>query len=103
MTATAQGTFVVVTMSVRNIGDEPQNYFGQNQKLIDSIGREYGSSSQADMYMNSGSNPMGDINPGNAIQMKLAFDVPPNTKVGTLELHDSMLSGGVKVLLPPPT
>ena len=32
MTTTAQGEFIVITMSVINIGNEAQNYFGQNQK-----------------------------------------------------------------------
>jgi hypothetical protein len=31
LTATAQGVFVIFTLSVRNIGDEPRSYYGQNQ------------------------------------------------------------------------
>jgi Domain of unknown function (DUF4352)/Protein of unknown function (DUF2510) len=99
MTATAQGEFIVVTLSVKNIGNEPQSYFGQNQQLIDASGREYGASSEADTWMNAGGNPMGDINPGNSIQVKVAFDVPPGTNPAELELHDSMFSGGVSVRL----
>jgi Domain of unknown function (DUF4352) len=99
MTATAQGEFIVVTLSVHNIGNEPQSYFGQHQKLIDASGRQYGASSEADMWMNAGDNPMGDINPGNSIQVKLAVDVPPGTNPAELELHDSMFSGGVSVRL----
>jgi len=99
MTATAQGEFIVVTLSMTNIGNEPQSYFGQNQKLIDASGREYGASSAADMWMNAGGNPMGDINPGNSIQVKLAYDVPPGTNPTELMLHDSMFSGGVSVRL----
>jgi hypothetical protein len=42
-----------------------------------------------------------DINPGNPITAKLAFDVPPdpNLTAGVLTLHDSMFSGGAKVSL----
>ena len=93
MTVSAQGEFIVVTLSVTNIGDVPQSYFGQNQKLIDTSGREYGANSAADMYMNDAG--FGDINPGNAIQVRVAFDVPPRTSPAELELHDSMFSGGV--------
>ncbi len=99
MTATAQGTFVVITLSVKNIGNEPQNYFGQNQKVIDSSGREYSPNSEADMYMNTDVAPLGDINPGNSIQVKVPFDVPPGTNLTELELHDSMFSGGVSIKL----
>ncbi len=99
MTATAQGEFIVITMSVTNIGDQAANYFGQNQKLTDANGREYAAHNMANMWMNSGLSIMGDINPGNAIQVKIAFDVPPGTQATELELHDSMFSGGVSVRL----
>ena len=99
MTTTAQGEFIVITMSVTNIGNEAQNYFGQNQKVIDANGREYEANSAAGMWMNTGLSIMGDINPGNAIQVKIAFDVPPGTQATELELHDSMFSGGVSVRL----
>jgi hypothetical protein len=97
MTVSAQGEFIVVTLSVSNIGNVPQSYFGQNQKLIDASGREYGANSEADMYMNDAA--FGDINPGNSIQVRVAFDVPPGTSPAELELHDSMFSGGASVRL----
>ena len=96
MTVDAQGEFIILTMSVANIGDEAQSYFGGNQKLVDITGREYEANSEADMWMNSGT---GDINPGNSIQVKAAFDVPPGTQPSELEVHDSMFSGGAKVRL----
>ena len=48
------------------------------------------------MWANKGT---GDINPGNSIQVQVAFDVPPGTQPAELELHDSMFSGGVKLRL----
>ncbi len=90
----AQGEFIILTMSVTNIGDQAQSYFGTNQILIDTAGREYEANSTADMWMNSGT---GDINPGNSIQVRAAFDVPPGTQPAELEVHDSMFSGGAKV------
>ena len=96
---TAQGEFIVITVSMANIGDQPQSYFGQNQKMVDVSGREYGANSAADMWMNTSNSVMGDINPGNSIQVKAAFDVPPGTQPAALEVHDSMFSGGVSVKL----
>jgi hypothetical protein len=91
----AQGEFIIVTMSVKNIGKEPQSYFADNQKLIDSSGRQYGASSEADTWENQSIG--GDINPGNSIQVKAAFDVPRGTAPTELEVHDSMFSGGAKI------
>lgn len=95
-TVQAQGEFIIVTMSVTNIGDRAQSYFGTNQKLFDTAGRQYEANSAADMWANKGT---GDINPGNSIRVKAAFDVPPGTQPAELEVHDSMFSGGVKVRL----
>jgi len=66
--------------------------------------REFAPSSSADMWMNT-TDTMGDINPGNSIQVKVAFDVPPCTPTEgvVLEMHDSMLSGGVQVQLGAPS
>jgi Domain of unknown function (DUF4352) len=99
LTTTAQGEFIVITLAVRNLGDEPRSYFGSNQKFIDASGREFAPSSSADMWMNT-ADPMGDINPGNSIQVKVAFDVPPGTPTegAVLEMHDSTLSGGVQAM-----
>ena len=46
------------------------------------------------MWMNT-ADPMGDVNPGNSIQVKVAFDVPPGTPTegAVLEMHDSTLPG----------
>lgn len=96
MTETAQGVFYVLTVSVTNIGDEARSYFGGNQTLVDTAGREYNANTSIDMWANG---YVGDINPGNSIQVTLAFDVAPGTVPALLEVHDSMFSAGTKVLL----
>jgi hypothetical protein len=90
----AQGEFIIVTLSVANIGDEQRSFYGGNQKLIDTSGRQYSANSEAAMWMNPGT---GDINPGNSIQVRVAFDVPLGTQPAEFEVHDSMFSGGAKV------
>ena len=86
-----------------HVGDQHRRsgreLFGQNQKLTDANGREHADHNMANMWMNSGLSIMGDIKPGNAIQVKIAFDVPPGTQATELELHDSMFSGGIHVRL----
>lgn len=93
---TAQGTYVVVSMTVTNTGNRSQGYYGNNQKLIDSSGREFSPDGLADIAMN-GDLDGTDVNPGNHIDVRVAFDVPDGTKPAQLILHDSAYSGGVKV------
>ncbi|MBK5248977.1 MAG: DUF4352 domain-containing protein, partial [Actinomycetales bacterium] len=40
-----------------------------------------------------------EINPGNTVEGTIVFDVPADAVPATLELHDSMFSGGVSVTL----
>ena len=55
--------------------------------------------------MDEHNRPDGGVKPGNSIQVKVAFDVPPGTPTegAVLELHDSMLSGGAEVQLGAPS
>ena len=92
----ARGEWVVVTVSVTNIGNEPQSFFVQNQQLIDMMGREYAADSMVAMSLNQESMVL-DLNPGFDIEVALPFDVPKGTTLATMVLHDSMFSGGVTV------
>ena len=79
------------------VDDEPQILRGLRTNLV---ARGYEVSTAAHMYLNSDVGIMGQIDPGNSIQVKLPFDVPPDSRFTMLELHDSMFSGGVKLALP---
>lgn len=92
-----QGQFVFVNVDVKNIGNEPQAYFGGNQKLIDAQGREFADDAEAEVYANEGNYTIGDINPGNTASVVLVFDIPADAQPKTLELHDSMFSNGATV------
>lgn len=86
---TAKGEFVVVTLHVENTGNDARSFFGGNQKLVDSEGRQYAADGSA-MFGEAS----GDINPGFSIETHLAYDVVPGTVVRSLVCHDSMFSGG---------
>ncbi|MEE2034697.1 DUF4352 domain-containing protein [Rhodococcus chondri] len=91
-----QGQFVFVHVDVKNIGDKAQSYFGSNQKLIDVQGREFANDTEAEIYANDDFT-IGDINPGNTASVVVVFDIPADAQPKTLELHDSMFSGGATV------
>ena len=92
----AQGVFVNVHMTVTNIGDRPQTFFADNQKLIIE-GREYSAHTMAAVW--TGASNV-EVNPGNSIAAVVSFDVPnppEGPKINAVELHDSAFSGGVTV------
>jgi hypothetical protein len=101
LTQTAQGQFCLVSVTVKNIGDEPQTMSDGNQKGIGSNGSEYATDSVAGMYLNQENADLwlSQINPGNQVTGVLVFDVPGDVTLRSLKLHDSLFSGGVTVNL----
>ncbi|MET9326950.1 DUF4352 domain-containing protein [Tsukamurella sp. NPDC003166] len=96
----AQGQFVVVSMTVKNIGTKPQSFSPSSQKLKDAQGRTFESDSMAQIALGDSDVPVWDnINPGNTVQVKVVFDMPKDASPASIELHDSMFSGGTKVTL----
>ncbi|PTR29061.1 uncharacterized protein DUF4352 [Rhodococcus sp. OK519] len=98
LTERAQGQFVLVRMTVRNIGDREQSFTTSAQKLVDAQGRQYSVDDMATMTLDSGT-PFEQINPGNSIDAAIVFDVPAGVAPAVLEVHDSVFSGGESVLL----
>ena len=95
----AQGQFCIVDVTVSNVGDEPQSFFGDNAKLLNAQGQEFGADGEAAMYLEDSSSLYEEINPGNTLQSKVVFDVPAGMVPTAIELHDSAFSGGVTVSL----
>lgn len=100
LTEEAQGQFVVVSLKVENIGDEPQSFSPSAQKATDAKGRTFEADTTAQIALGGSDVTVWDsINPGNSVDVKLVFDMPKNARPAAVELHDSMFSGGVKVNL----
>lgn len=100
LTKTAQGQFCLLSVTVKNIGNEKQSLFSANQKLLDAANKQYSADDTATLYATpNGSSWYNDINPGNSVEGKIVFDVPKDVTPTIAELHDSAYSGGVKVSL----
>ncbi|MFK4689658.1 DUF4352 domain-containing protein [Streptomyces pristinaespiralis] len=97
----AQGQFILVHMTVSNIGDEAQLFDGGAQKLFDGKDREFSADALAGLYLEESKSFLNEINPGNNVKGIVVFDVPTDVKPVKLELHDSVFSGGVAVNLAP--
>lgn len=95
----AQGQYVLVHITVTNIGDRAQSLFGDNQTLVDTEGREHSADSTAALYLDSADTFFSEINPGNSVGGVVVFDIPADAVPAAIELHDSMFSGGVTVSL----
>ncbi|WP_232050293.1 DUF4352 domain-containing protein [Actinoplanes sp. OR16] len=96
----AQGEYCLIDIKVKNIGKEAQTFIDSAQKAFDAEEVEYSVDSSAAIYANGESQLLlNEINPGNSAKGKLIFDVPSGTKLTSLELHDSLFSGGVTVKL----
>lgn len=95
----AQGKFVLVTVKVTNIGQEPQTFAGSDAKAFDSAGKKYEPDTKAAIYMPESNSLYTPVNPGNSVTGVIVFDVPKNATLTSIELHDSAFSDGVTVAL----
>jgi hypothetical protein len=96
----AQGMYVLVHVTVRNIGTESETFMGANQTLLDTQGREFTTdSSAALMNVPDSESFFTPINPGNTVEGVLVFDVPEGLSPAAIELHESMFSSGALVTL----
>jgi len=100
-TETAQGVFCVVGFSVKNISNEAQIPDDSAQFLYDSKGRRYSADTTADIYLNSSKiwGLSNGLNPGLTASGFIYFDVPPGTIISSMNVHDSILSGGATINL----
>ena len=99
LNAKAQGQFVLVHVTVTNIGKEPAYLLDGNQKVTDAQGRQFSADSSAAIYLKDNSVLFKEINPGNSVKGTLVYDMPKDASPAAIELHDSMFSGGAKVNL----
>ncbi|SDC56034.1 protein of unknown function [Sanguibacter gelidistatuariae] len=93
----AQGQFLLVHVTVTNIGDQAQYFDSSSQKLLDAQGRTHSADSTAAVYLPDSNSFLTSINPGNTVEGIIVFDVPADASPASLELHDSPFSGGVTV------
>lgn len=96
----ANGTFCIVSMTVQNIGNQAQTLDATSQYGYDAQGKKYSTDTKSEFYLpNAGGALFNQLNPGSSVTGQIVYDVPAGTKLTKLELHDSVLSGGVDVNL----
>lgn len=102
MRAQPQGRFCIVELTVRNVGRDARTFADGNQRAYSPGGDRYAADTGAGWIANSGGAATWNVvNPGNSVRAKVVFDIPPTASISTVELHDSLLSGGVRVAVDP--
>jgi len=100
LTKTAQGQFCLLSVSVKNVGDQAQSLFSANQKLLNAQNQEYAADDTATMYQApSGTSWYSSINPGNSVSGQIVFDIPKDQTPVKAELHDSTFSNEIVINL----
>jgi serine/threonine-protein kinase len=95
----ATGSFLVVTLAVRNISDETKWFLPMGQRLLDAQNTPFDHNATATMWQNT-QQRLGysfELRPGQSATTQLVFDLPRTATPDHLELHDFVLSGGVRV------
>lgn len=95
----AKGQFCLVTMNVKNTGDEAQTFDAGSQEGTVNGGATVKADGTASLYANKdGDTFLEQINPGNQLSgVVIVYDIAKNQKLETVILHDSPFSGGVSV------
>ena len=85
----AQGQFCLVSLQVKNVGNDPINYSSENQTLVDTEGKNYSPDDNAWIYLDS--DPYVELNPDNTLKTIVPFDMPKKAKPDHL-----LLKAGVR-------
>lgn len=97
---TAQGMYVIVRVTVTNVGYDPRSLNATNQFLINARGQRYATSAAMSSLRGTEQLLVDKINPGQTVnEAPLLFDVTTGTTISSIELHDSATSNGVKIKL----
>ncbi|MBO0811000.1 MAG: DUF4352 domain-containing protein [Microlunatus sp.] len=95
---TASGQYVIVDITVKNVGSEAATFDATGQYLYNAAGDRFSSDSDA-MVAVPDSSLFDEINPGNSVEGKIIFDMPEGATPTSIQLHGSMFSEGVTVNL----
>jgi hypothetical protein len=94
----AQGQFCLVSLRVKNVGDDPTSFSSENQILVDTKGENYSPDDEAWIYLDD-SDVWSEVNPGNTLQSVVPFDVPKKAKPDHLLLKTGLWGASYGVMV----
>ncbi|MGO4534400.1 DUF4352 domain-containing protein [Leifsonia sp. 2MCAF36] len=100
LSKTAQGTFIQVDLKIANTGNSAATFIVNYVKLVDASGKTFDADPTATLYVSPDASAwVAAINPGNAIQGAILFDVPAGTKAASIQVSDNAFSKGQTITL----
>lgn len=93
----AQGRFVQVNMTIKNVGDSAEYFSDTDVKLKDAKGTEYSADSEAAAYISDSNALFEQINPGNTNKGIVVFDVSKKAIPTTLEFQGGLFDSPIAV------
>jgi hypothetical protein len=95
----AQGQFCLVSLKIKNVGNDAINFSSENQALIDTRGKTYSADDAAWIYLDT--DPFREINPDNTMSTVVPFDISKKAKPDYLLLKAGTFgfAEGVRVKL----
>ncbi|MDT5036811.1 MAG: hypothetical protein QOE03_1996, partial [Micromonosporaceae bacterium] len=96
----ATGRYCLVSVRVSNIGSHTGLIFTGSQRLVDTAGRQYPADRWAWVYSATSRALTGTVDPGQALNGTLVFDVPADAHLTRMIVHDTPLSRGTELTLP---
>jgi len=100
LTKTAQGSFFQVDLKVANVGSSSQTFIADDLKLKDASGKTFSADDSATLYASGDASTwLAAINPGNAVQGPVLFDLPAGTKPTTLLVSDNAFTTGMPITI----
>lgn len=95
---TALGQFCLAEMIIRNAGKRPATFADALQRGYGPDGDRYAPDSAAGMLVNSEQQLFqNQINPGNLVKGVVVYDIPRDSHIAQLELHESEHTAGLRV------
>ncbi|CAM4018297.1 hypothetical protein GCM10009799_13650 [Nocardiopsis rhodophaea] len=84
----AEGQYVIVNVSVKNLGKSPTKFEGPGQVLIGDDGERYANDPQAEIYLGNRDKFFQRIQPGESVDGRLVYDIPADVRPDYLEMKD---------------
>lgn len=95
---TAVGQFCIAELTIHNVGNRPATFADALQRGYGPDGDRYAPDSAAGILANSQQQLFqNQINPGNRVTGVVVYDIPPDSHIAELELHESEDTPGLRV------
>jgi hypothetical protein len=100
ITLKAKGMYCLVALTVENTGTDSQSFSDGFQKLLGDDGTVYNADLPAGVVANQNIDGLWSTVPtGHKVSGTVVYDVPKQTHIAKVELHDSALSKGTQITL----